>query len=64
MTRRIIQVIIPILIIHVVIMALSGCTNVLQLSTVATDSNGYTDGYPCTQMHGCNLETRPPIKGE
>ncbi len=50
-----------------VIMALSGCTNVLQLSTVAdshNNSQGYTDGYPCTQMHGCNLETRPPIKGE
>ncbi len=50
------------------ILALSGCTNVLQLSVVATDSytnsNGYIDGYPCTPMHGCNLETRPPIKGE
>ncbi len=63
MTRMIIQVIIPTLII-VVIMALSGCTNVLQLSTVATDAQGYIDGYPCTQMHGCNLETRTPIKGE
>ncbi len=60
------QVLIHVLMI-IVIMALSGCTNVLQLSTVVdshNNSNGYIDGYPCTQMHGCNLETRPPIKGE
>ncbi len=61
------QVLIHVLMI-IVIMALSGCTNVLQLSTVATDAqgyiDGYIDGYPCTQMHGCNLETRTPIKGE
>ncbi len=48
----------------IAVTTLSGCTNILQVSTVVEDSKGYVDGYPCSPMQGCDLETAAPIKGE